>query len=98
MTGGLTNSLKRYVTVSEAARLLGVSASTLRNWDRQGKVVASRHPVNGYRLYKRQQLAALLSSIGGTTDDDHVNSNDRKDGTRTQGRGLKKQKAGTKHA
>ncbi|HZW05438.1 MAG TPA: helix-turn-helix domain-containing protein [Candidatus Nitrosotalea sp.] len=56
-------SLRDYLTVSEAASLLGVSASTLRNWDRAGKLDAVRHPVNGYRLYRRSDLEALLRKV-----------------------------------
>jgi excisionase family DNA binding protein len=53
-------TLRDYLTVSQAATLLGVSASTLRNWDRMGKVAAHRHPVNGYRLYVRSDLEKFL--------------------------------------
>lgn len=52
-----------YLTVAEAASYLGVSASTLRNWDRDGKLVARRHPINGYRLYCKHELEALMNSI-----------------------------------
>jgi MerR family transcriptional regulator, copper efflux regulator len=57
------NSLRDYLTVIEAAEQLGVSPSTLRNWDRSGKLAALRHPVNGYRLYRRSDLAALLKRL-----------------------------------
>jgi len=56
-------SLGEFLTVGEAAKFLGVSASTLRNWDRAGKVVAIRHPVNGYRLYRREDLEKLLRGL-----------------------------------
>ena len=56
-------SMGSFLTVSEAAALLGVSASTIRNWDRSGKVRAIRHPVNNYRLYDRYELQALLDRI-----------------------------------
>ena len=56
-------SLSDYLTVSQAATMLGVSASTLRNWDRMGKVAARRHPVNGYRLYLQTDLVRLLKQI-----------------------------------
>lgn len=52
-----------YLTVGEAATTLGVSRSTLRNWDRAGKLKAHRHPINGYRLYKRTELETLLHEI-----------------------------------
>jgi len=53
-----------YLRISEAAEYLGVSPNTLRNWDRAGKVVAHRHPVNRYRLFRRQDLDALLHRAG----------------------------------
>lgn len=52
------------LTVHEAAELLGVSPSTLRNWDRDGKLRAKRHPLNRYRLYRRDDLENLLKGIG----------------------------------
>ena len=52
-----------YMTVHEAAEFLGVSSSTLRNWDRAGKLKAHRHPINGYRLYTRDALEKLIKSV-----------------------------------
>ncbi|HUY89833.1 MAG TPA: helix-turn-helix domain-containing protein [Pirellulales bacterium] len=57
------HSLGEYLTVGEAADFLGVSASTLRNWDRAGKLKANRHPINGYRLYKRADLETLNQKV-----------------------------------
>jgi MerR family transcriptional regulator, copper efflux regulator len=57
--------LNDFFTVAAAASYLGVSASTLRNWDRAGKLKARRHPINGYRLYKRADLDKLLMKVGG---------------------------------
>ena len=51
------------MTVRKAARYLGVSPSTLRNWDKTGKLSAARHPLNGYRLYSRAQLDQLLARV-----------------------------------
>jgi DNA-binding transcriptional MerR regulator len=53
-------SLEEYLTVKAAAAFLGVCASTLRNWDRVGKLKARRHPMNRYRLYRRAELEAVL--------------------------------------
>jgi DNA (cytosine-5)-methyltransferase 1 len=55
--------LSGYLTVSEAAHYLGVSPSTLRNWDRNGKLRSARHPMNRYRLYKREDLDAVLEQV-----------------------------------
>ncbi|MFZ1936646.1 MAG: helix-turn-helix domain-containing protein [Thermoguttaceae bacterium] len=59
----MASNLRDYLTVSEAADFLGVSAATLRNWDRAGKVKATRHPVNGYRLYRKEVLLGLLKKV-----------------------------------
>ena len=52
--------LGAYLTIKEAAEFLGVSANTLRNWGRDGKVPMHRNPVNGYRLFKKSDLEKLL--------------------------------------
>ena len=56
-------NLKDYLTVGDAAATLGVSRATLRNWDKAGKLKPYRHPVNGYRLYNRLELVALLQEV-----------------------------------
>src|SRR4051812_642679 len=53
-----------YLTVGEAAAALGVSPWTLRNWDRAGKLRTLRHPKNGYRIYRREDLDAVLRPVG----------------------------------
>ena len=35
------------------------------HWDRVGKLKSLRHPVNGYRLYRREDLEALLIRTAG---------------------------------
>lgn len=56
------NRLNEFLRVSEAAEYLGVSPNTLRNWENSGKIVGHRHPVNGYRLFKQEELDVLLES------------------------------------
>ena len=51
-----------YFTVNEAAQFLGVSAGTLRNWDKAGKLTPKRHPMNGYRMYRHEDLLTVLES------------------------------------
>jgi excisionase family DNA binding protein len=55
--------LRDYLRISDAAEYLGVSPNTLRNWENAGKVVAVRHPVNGYRLFRRTDLDVLLKQV-----------------------------------
>jgi len=59
--------LRDFLRISEAAKYLGVSPNTLRNWENAGKVVAVRHPVSGYRLFKRKDLDASRSRAEAVT-------------------------------
>lgn len=52
-------TVRDFVRIKEAAELLGVHQNTLRNWGRGGKIAEYRHPINGYRLYRRSDLEAL---------------------------------------
>jgi len=61
--GGVVENLKDFLRISEAAEYLGVSANTLRNWENAGKIAAHRHPVNGYRLFRPDELDALLRPL-----------------------------------
>lgn len=58
-------SFPAFLTVSEAAAELAVTPTTLRNWDKAGKLKAHRHPVNNYRLYKTKDIEALKNAIRG---------------------------------
>lgn len=55
--------LSDYLRIAEAAGYLGVSPNTLRNWENAGKIVAHRHPMNSYRLFKKEDLDALLKRV-----------------------------------
>ncbi|MEZ6048746.1 MAG: helix-turn-helix domain-containing protein [Planctomycetaceae bacterium] len=57
------DKLTDFLRISEAAGYLGVSSNTLRNWENAGKIAAHRHPVNGYRLFKQEELDKLLRPI-----------------------------------
>jgi excisionase family DNA binding protein len=56
-------NIKDYLRIKEAAALLGVSEGTLRNWGRQQKIPTHRHPINGYRLFRKEDLDTLLSAL-----------------------------------
>jgi excisionase family DNA binding protein len=57
------------LTIKAAAELLGVSEQTLRRWDDAGKLRAKRHPMNGYRLYPRDQVLAVKRRIYSEVDE-----------------------------
>lgn len=54
---------EQYLTIKQAASILGVSPLTLRNWDKNGRLKALRHPMNNYRVYKMEDLEAVLEEI-----------------------------------
>ena len=54
---------KKYLTIKEVATLLEVTPLTLRNWDRAGKLIANRNPINNYRLYRREDIEDILGKI-----------------------------------
>ena len=57
------DKLKDYLTIKDAASFVGVSAFTLRRWDRAGKLKPRRNPLNKYRLYKKEALESLLRDV-----------------------------------
>ena len=52
-----------YMKIREAAEFVGVDKETLRNWERKKKIVVYRDPINSFRLYKKEDLEALLKNI-----------------------------------
>ena len=55
--------LSDFLRISDAAAYLGVSPNTLRNWVNAGKIAAIRHPLNDYRLFKRDDLDVVLKQV-----------------------------------
>lgn len=53
------------ITSNQAAKLLHITKKTLFNWERAGKIVARRHPMNNYRLYNKQDIQDLVNKING---------------------------------
>ena len=49
-----------FFTVAKASKLLGVSKQTVRKWEREGRVKSIRHPLNGYRLFKNNDIRKIL--------------------------------------
>jgi DNA (cytosine-5)-methyltransferase 1 len=48
--------MKDFYTISEVADMLSVSKETLRRWDKNGKLIPVRHPINNYRVYTPDSL------------------------------------------
>ena len=61
-------NLRDFITIRQAADMIGVSPATLRNWDRSGKLKAVRNPANRYRLYRGEDIEAFLREVGIQTE------------------------------
>ena len=72
----------KYYTIRKVREMLGVSAQTLRNWDKSGKLRPHHRSVNGYRYYAKDDLNMLLgvkSQNGKTIGYCRVSSTKQKD-------------------
>lgn len=56
-------NFSQYLTVKETADYLGVSSSTIRNWDKSGKLKPQRNPYNSYRMYRKSDIDAILDDF-----------------------------------
>lgn len=54
---------KKFLSVNEVAKIVGVTPLTVRNWDKKGRLTAYRNPVNNYRLYKIEEVEELIKKI-----------------------------------
>jgi DNA-binding transcriptional MerR regulator len=52
-----------YLTVSQAARVIGVSANTLRDWHKAGRLVPSGMTPQGWRLYRRAEIEKTTTNL-----------------------------------
>jgi len=50
--------MNRYISIGEAAAMLGVSMQTLRRWDKEGKLACERTPA-GHRRYLASEVATF---------------------------------------
>jgi site-specific DNA-methyltransferase (adenine-specific) len=55
--------MEKYMNISQAAKLIGVSAETLRRWDKSGKFESVRHPINNYRVYPESNVLSLVDEL-----------------------------------
>lgn len=55
--------MNKYLSLSETAELVGKSKETLRRWDNEGILNAVREPVSNYRVYRKEDVLALLGDF-----------------------------------
>lgn len=56
-------NLQNFMNITQAAKYIGVTPLTLRNWDKSGKLQAVRNPLNGYRMYDIEELNKFLAQF-----------------------------------
>ncbi len=59
---------RKYLSIKQAAAVIGVTPLTLRNWDRDGKLQPYRNPINNYRYYRVDQIEAFLRQMESSRD------------------------------
>ena len=53
--------MSKYYSINKFSKILGVSAQTLRNWDKKGKLHPHHTFSNGYRYYSHEQLNQVMN-------------------------------------
>lgn len=54
-------AMSKYYSINEFSKILGVTAQTLRNWDKGGKLKPHHTSSNGYRYYSHEQLNLVMN-------------------------------------
>lgn len=53
--------MKDYYSIKEFSKKINVTAQTLRNWERSGRLIPHHKTANGYRYYSHEQLIRVLN-------------------------------------
>lgn len=62
--------MEEYLSLSEAAEMLGKNKETLRRWDREGKLTAVREPMSNYRVYRKSEVDLLFNDFFNDKEED----------------------------
>lgn len=52
--------MSQYYTINQVTKILGVSAQTLRNWDKKGTLAPHHKSASGYRYYAKEDIDRML--------------------------------------
>lgn len=66
--------IKEYLTLAEAAEIIGKSKETLRRWDNDGILPAEREPVSNYRVYRKEDIENVLGDLYVNKENDTVSN------------------------
>ena len=65
MKGIFMEKMKNFLTSGEVAKIIGISEGTLRNWNKNGKLIPHHiNPINGYKYYTEIQIQQFLTKLG----------------------------------
>src|SRR5574344_223842 len=53
--------MSKYYSINEFSKILGASAQTLRNWDKNNKLKPNHTSSNGYRYYSHEQVNKVMN-------------------------------------
>ena len=70
---------ERFVKIGAASRLLGVTPSTLRRWEEEGKIQPAKRTPKGTRLYSLQEMLGVNDLSLPTVAYARVSSTDQKE-------------------
>lgn len=54
--------MKKYYSIRKLSEMMDVSAQTLRNWEKSGKLVPDYKTNSGYRYYSQEQVNAITGN------------------------------------
>ena len=57
-----------FIRIAEAAKMIGITPTTLRTWERKGKIASYRNPINNWRMYKSDEIEKLMERIQPTKE------------------------------
>ena len=57
----MKNKPKKDITITEAAKLLGVSPKALKRWEENGKITPFRDPISSCRYYSHDDIQKIMS-------------------------------------
>ncbi len=55
--------MKELLSITEAAKIVGVSARTIERWEETRKVKKAKRDYRGYRVYDQNDLEKLILSF-----------------------------------
>ncbi|HLC87977.1 MAG TPA: helix-turn-helix domain-containing protein [Patescibacteria group bacterium] len=61
-TAGLPRTWPPLLTIDQVSKILNLSAWTLRQWDKQGKLIALRFGSRQDRRYKKEEIILIFNN------------------------------------